>query len=72
MYPSGNVSGVFNVYLPLLTTEIAGFISNILRGACSGTTYVYLSNNSLFSILKCARDIPTVYYASCSLFEVYW
>ena len=38
-----------------------------MRGDCSGTTSGYLINNSIFSILKFARDITAVYASLYSL-----
>ena len=52
--------------------HIADLISNIIRGACYGTTYVSLFNNSLFSIMKCARSIPVVHASFYSLSELCW
>ena len=48
------------VYLPFLAMQIADFLSNIMGGACSGTTYGFLFNNSLFGIMKFVRSIPSV------------
>ena len=55
------------VSLLFLTIHTSDFISNIMRGYCSRTTYLYLLNNSLFRILKCDRDIPAVYAELYSL-----
>ena len=49
------------VPLPLLATHTAYFISNIMRCACSGTTYGSLFISSLFSIMKCDNAIPVVH-----------
>ena len=46
--------------LPFLFVHTADFISNIMRGAYSGTTYVSLFLRSLFNILKCAKAITEV------------
>ena len=48
------------VLLTLLAIHTAYLLSNIMRGACYGTTYVSLLVNSFFIILKCARSIPEV------------
>ena len=37
------------VYLTFLAMQIANFLSNIIRGACSGTTSVSIFNNSLLT-----------------------
>ena len=44
-------------YLPIFSMNTADLLSNIMRGACSGTTCGYLFRNSLFITLKCARYI---------------
>ena len=59
------------VSLPLLYMQIADLPSNIMRGACSGTTYGSLFNNLLFIILECARSIPAVHAALYSLSVLY-
>ena len=43
---------IFLVSLPLLAIHIADLLSNIIRGACYGTTYGSFLNNPLFRILK--------------------
>ena len=49
------------VCLPFLYMHTAYLISNIIRCACYGTTYVSLFIKSLLGILKCDISIPTVY-----------
>ena len=51
---------VYLVSLPLLAIHTVDLLINIIIGACSGITYGYLFNNSLFSILKCDRSIAEV------------
>ena len=51
------------VSLPLLAIKISDLISNIMGVDCSGTASGSLLNNSLFRILKFARDIPALHYA---------
>ena len=60
------------VSLTFLDINTAYFISNIMRGACSGTKYGSLFIGSLFRILKCARDIPELHAALYSLSAFYW
>ena len=60
------------VSFPCFYMHIADLISNIMRGAWSGTTSVYLFRNSLFRILKCARSITAVCAALYLLSELYW
>ena len=48
------------VSLSLSAIHIDDLPSNIIRGACYGTTSGFFFKNSLFSILECARDIPAV------------
>ena len=50
--------------------QIAGLLSNIMRGAYSVTISGSLFNNSLFSILECVRDIPEVRDALYSLSSI--
>ena len=55
--------------LPFLATQISGLLSNIMRGACYRTMYVYLFNNSLFIILKfdiAILDVHTAFYSLSS------
>ena len=60
------------VSLSFLDIHTAGFISNIMGGACSVTKYGSLIFNSLVSILKFDRDIPKVHTALNSLSALYW
>ena len=60
------------VSLPLFTIHTYHLLCNIIRGACSGTTSVSLFSMSLCSILKCARDIPTVHDKLYSLSTLDW
>ena len=60
------------VFFPCLDMHIADLISNIIRGAWSGTTSVYLFRNSLFRILKCARSITALRAALYLVSELYW
>ena len=54
-----------------LATHTADMLPNIMRGACSGTTYGSLFRNSLFIILKRDRDIPAVHAEFYSLLAIY-
>ena len=56
----GNMPGLFGV-LKQISIHTADLISNIMRGACYGTTYVSLFRNSLFSILNYNRASPSVH-----------
>ena len=49
------------VSLSFLAIQKYDFICNKIRDDFPGTTSEYLLRNLLFSILKCAREIHTVY-----------
>ena len=49
------------VYLPFLAMHIADLLSKTTKGASSGTMSVYLFNNSLINIMKCAKAIPILH-----------
>ena len=55
------------VSLLLLAINTSDLISNIMIGDFSGTTFIFLFRNSLFSILECSRDITEVHDALYSL-----
>ena len=55
------------VYLPLSAMQIADFLSNLIKDAFFGTTYVSLFKNSLFIILECASAIYAVHAELYSL-----
>ena len=59
------------VSLPFLFIHTK-FISNMIRGAYSGTTSGYLFISSLFSIMMCANSIPAVHATLYSISELYW
>ena len=69
LHSSGNVFDVFGVFgVPnILAIKKSDLISNIMRGACYETTLESLFRISSFSIMKCARAIPTVYAVLLSL-----
>ena len=50
--------------------QIANLLSNITKGACYGTTSACLFKNSLFSTLKCGREINAVYASLYQLIEL--
>ena len=55
------------VSLPFLAINTDDYISNIMRGPCSVTTFGSSFISSLFSIMKCAKAIPEVHAALFSL-----
>ena len=60
------------VFLPLFAIHSDDFISNIIRGACFGTTYGSLFITSFFRMMKCAKAITAVNPALYSLSELYF
>ena len=51
---------VYFLFLSFLAIHTYDLLSNIIKGACYGNTYVSLFRNSLFSILDYTRAIPAV------------
>ena len=47
-------------------------IPNMMKGVCSGTTYVSLSISLLFSIMKCDNAMSVVYAELYPLLELDW
>ena len=60
------------VFLPFFSIHTSYFLSNIIRGYCSRTTYGSFLGDSLFIVLKCARVIPVVHSTLYSLPVLYW
>ena len=58
---------VLLVSLALLAIHTVDLLSNIIKGAYSGTIYGSLFKNSLINILKCDKAIPIVHAALYSL-----
>ena len=59
------------ISLPFLDIHTSELISNITRGAFSGTTYVFLFISSLFRILKCAKTTSSVHDELYSLLALH-
>ena len=60
------------VSLPFLATNKDDLLSNIMRGACYGTTSGSLFRNSIFSILNFSRSINKVHATLYSLSSHDW
>ena len=63
---------VHSASLPFLDIHTADLLSNIIRGGYSGNIYEYLFNDSWINIPKCAKAIPAVHAALCSLPALDW
>ena len=68
---SVHVSGVFGA-MPILAFHTADFLSNIIIGACYGTTSGSFFISLLLIILECSRSIPVVHASLYSLLELDW
>ena len=62
---------VYLVSLQFFSIPAADFLYNIIRGACFGTIYVSLFIYSIFRILKCTRDSPSVHASLYSISVIY-
>ena len=60
------------VYLPLLATQTADLLPNIIRGDSSGNISGSLFNNEQINIPECPKSIPAVHAALWSLYALGW